>query len=188
VAKRPSTPSIRSRQKGILRYIVSTDIDTAARDFGVSTDAIKRFVGAGPKTVQKSDRFNKLVDVDPVEIAKGKQIKLVQRLSGKRLAKAYGQYYGKPRLTKAVRLAQATREKRRIEVDGKIIYKPVAQTKSKVARKQILNNLAGMTSASIMDQFNQGTLKESEARAMLNTLWKNSDATGAMEYFDDHTE
>jgi hypothetical protein len=186
VAKRPSTRGIRSKQKGLLRYIVSTDIDTAASDFGVSTDQLKRFVNAKPETIKKRGGFNKLQNVSPVEIAKAKQVKLVQRLSGKRLKKAYGNYYGNERLTKAVRLAQATREKRLTTDDGKLVYKPVANTKAKIARKQILNNLSGSTTASIMEQYEKGVLKENEARAMLNTLWKNSGADGAMEYFDNN--
>jgi len=191
VAKRLSARGVKSKQNAVMRYVVSTDIDKTSRDLGVSTKTLKRYLSAKPETIKKNpDQYGKLLSSDPKSVAKQKDVKLVQRLSGKRLSSAYGRYYGNKRLTRSVRLAQITREKHLVVQAGKKRYVPVDGHKAKYARKQVLANMADTTSASIMEQYKQGDLSEREAKSLLTTLWKNSDmkVQAAMDYFDEESD
>lgn len=189
MAKRPTQRSVRSKQNAVLRYVVSTDVKRTSQDLGVSEDSLRRFLSAKPETVRNNpSKYGKILGVEPRETARNSDVKLVQRLSGKRLSKAYNRYGEDERLTRAIRLAQATRQRRKIVDDGKVRYVPLKSTeKGSIARKQILNNMSGQTSKSIIDQYQSGTLNEEEARSMLSQLWKNSGAKDSDQYFVEHT-
>lgn len=187
MAKRPSLTSVRSKQNAVLRYVVSTDVNRTAKDLGVSTQQLKNFLAAKPETVKKSDKYGKILRSDPQTVAKKEDVKLVQRLSGKRLGKAYNRYGEDERLTRAIRYAQVTRQRRKVVSEGKVKYVPIDTDKGKIARKQILNNMSGESAKSIMDQYQKGIMTEDETKDKLNRLWKNSGVSGANEYFKDHS-
>lgn len=189
MAKRPSVTSIRSKQNQVLRYVVSTNVDKAAKDLGVSTKSLRKFVSASPETVKKNPINFGLLKSTPATVAKEKDVKLVQRLSGKRLRDAYPYFGKRERTTQAIRFAQVTRTRRRIIEDDVVKYVPVAETKGRIARKQILSNMGATSAKSVMWQYNEGTITETEARDLLIKLWKNSgvSASKAHEYFDNNS-
>lgn len=165
--------SVKSRQNRVLRYVASTDIDKSAQDLGVSTNQLTRFLRAKPQTVQKHpERYRKLLETDTQAVAKEKDVKLVQRLSGKRLNKAYA--YQTERSNRAVKLAKATREKRKVVEEGRTFYRPVNETKAKASRQQILTNMSGYSAKSIIELYHEGSLTESEAKRLMRKLFANS--------------
>lgn len=179
--------SVKSRQNAILRYVVSTDVETAARDFNTTPNQIRSYLTASPKTLQNDRRYQKLLSADASTTAKKNDVRLVQRLSGKRLAAAYSRYDVDDRTARAIRYAQVTRIRRRIVENGKTKYVPLSTDKGTAARKQILANMSGESSKSIIDQYKKGVLTEDEAKDKLSKLWKNSGAKGSDEYFSKRT-
>lgn len=172
---RLNTRSVKSRQNSVLRYIASTDIDKTASDLNVSTKQLQRFVRAKPETIRKRpEQYNKLLSADAKQVARENDVKLVQRLSGKRLKKAYGTQNPSPRLNRSIRLAKATREKYAVQENGKTIYRPVSPTKIKTQREQILTNMAGYRQKNIIDLYNSGDISESEAKQLMRKLYRNS--------------
>lgn len=183
MAKRLNARSVKSRQSAVLRYIVSTDIDKTASDLGVSTNQLQRFARSSPETVRKHpERYSRILSADTKQVARENDVKLVQRLSGKRLKSARKRIYEpkpNPRLIKAVRLSEATRERRRIESEeGKIIYAPVKR-RAEYSRNQIITNLGGMRRAEILDLYNSGEITESEAKTLMRKLYRNSGLSAA---------
>lgn len=166
---------VKSRQNSILRYIASTDIDKTASDMNVSAASLQRFVRAKPETIRRNpDKYNRLLNADAKSVARENDVKLVQRLSGKRLKKAYGVNDPSPRLNRSIRLAKATRERYAVQEKGKTIYRPVSPTKVRAPREQILNNMAGWRRDSITDAYKNGDLTKDEAKNLMRKLYRNS--------------
>lgn len=177
---RLSTRSVKSRQNRVLRYVASTDSDKTAADLNVSQNTLNRFLRAKPETIKKNpDRYRKLLESNPEGTAKEKNVKLVQRLSGKRKKEAYARRGESERLQRAIRLSNVTQERYKTEVDGQTVYRPYKPTRVKASREQILNNMAGDSQASILDQVRKGIITRNEGRTKLRKLYRNSDLTNA---------
>jgi hypothetical protein len=184
--KRPTRQSVRSKQNAILRYIISTDVDTSSKDLGVPSKHLKAFVSVKPETVRKyPERYGKLLGTDTKSVASQHDRKLVQRLSGKRLYKAETRYQKEgadSRLVRAVRLARATRTHRKIVEEGQVRYVPVV--KSAQSREEVIDlvmrDLASYNVSTIREQLDRGEITEEEAREIVEywrQLYKKADIT-----------
>ena len=191
MAKRPNVRSVRSKQNQVLRYVVSTDVDKTSKDLDVSTDSLKRFLNAKPETVKKNpSRFSKLLQSEPTKVAKEKNVKQVQKLTGKRLSAAFNRYQTSERTARSIRYSQATRRRRRVEEGGTVRFVVLDTTKGETARKQILENMGGTTAKQVMTQYHRGDITQNEAKRILRKLWANSGVKPekAEEYFDENNE
>jgi len=189
---RLSKQTAKSRQNAVLRYVASTDIERTAKDMNVSTSQLNRFLRASPETIQKSPgRYNRLLSADVKSTAQQKDVRLVQRLSGKRRESAMARRDKSERLMRTVRYTEAVRSKRRVvSSEGKVSYEPVPINRIEVQREQIINNMANLNQKMILDLYFDGEITEEEARELLRKLYKNSGlkAAKADEAFEKATE
>lgn len=172
---RLSKQTAKSRQKNILRYVVSTDVERTANDLGVSTKQVRAFIRAKPETIQKNpNRYRKFLTTDVRETAKENDVRLVQKLSGKRLYEAQKNKQPSERLERALRYSRATRERYQTTEQGRTVYRPARATVIEVNREQILNNMSGLNQRRIQDLHASGQLSRGEARKLMRQLYKNS--------------
>lgn len=186
--------SVKSRQNAVLRYIASTDLDTAASHFGISTQTLRNFVNATPKRIlEVQDHYQKPLSLSPSEIAKARNVRLVPRLSGHRLSQAYRHQnmpeYKTPKgrtvrvdtdwLTRSIRYAQATRTHYQWKDPRthKIEYREIAPYSRKeiFAKRQILSGLQNENTRSLVSKYKTGRMSRSESLRNIRLLWKNSD-------------
>lgn len=178
--KKLNARSVKSRQNSVLRYVASTDIDRTARDLNVSTRQLKSFLRSNPQTVEVNQaRYQKLLSADAKAVAKQQDVKLVPNVRGKRLSKAFGKRTTDERMAKAVRLANATRERYKSIEGNRIKYRPLKPTRVKAGREQIINNMAGLTQKSILNGYNEGLFSDDEARTLMRKLYRNSGLSNA---------
>src|SRR3970040_2648331 len=178
MAKRPSAASTRSKQHQVLRYIYSTDPKTAARDYNVSTDQLRRLAMGNPKRlksrVDKDPAYKRLFESDPREVAKEKNVKLIPRLTRKR----YNDLRRQPDLQRRQKLAieyrtvTKTREYK-ITPEGKVTYPPLnpRQIQMQQARKELeFQDLGEYTNRkAVQEGLEQGLLTRSDVRTIVST-------------------
>lgn len=183
MAKRPSVTSVRSRQHRVIRYIYSTDLQTAARHYNVSTKQLERFISNDPKRmksrVQKDPAYLRLYQTDPKELAREQDVRLVPRLSRKR-------YYAlqKPGVTPTERQQLAinyrTVTRTRIyhkSATGKISYTQATERENQTiqSRESLLIQGYGQytTVAALQAGYSDGDLQIRDVQTIVG-VWKEN--------------
>lgn len=171
--------SVKSKQKATLRYIASTDIERTARDYGVSTRTLRNFVSADPKTLNQT-RYSRILSADAKSVAQENDVRLVPRLTGERYKSVRQLAKPSERQVRSLRYTAATRERiRHVDPEGKVTYRPAKASRVKTERDQILNQMSGMNTKTIMNGYHDGLYTKSEAKKMLRKLYANSGVSAA---------
>lgn len=178
MAKRPSAPSIRSKQHQVLRYIYSTDPKTVARDYNVSTEKLRQFAMGNPKRMKsrvlKDPVFRRFYESDPREIAKQNDVKLIPRLTRKRYIelRRKSDLERREKLAIEYRTVTKTREYK-VTPEGKVTYPPLnaRQIQMQQARKELeFKDLGEYTNKkAVQEGLQEGLLTPSDVRTIVST-------------------
>jgi hypothetical protein len=161
-----------------LRYVASTNIERTSRDFGVSPPKLRRYLKAKPETVARNPKtYDALLAADAKEVAREKDVKLVQRLSGQRLIRARERKTPTERQVRALRYSETARTRIRKVEEGVVTYRPVNPERVKITREQILNNMSGYNTKRIADMYAKGEISRGEAKTLMRKLYRNSGAS-----------
>lgn len=177
---RLSTRSAKSAQKSTIRYIASSDIERTARDFGVSESTLRRFVNAKPEVLARSrDKgYRKILATDAKSVAKENRVRLVPRLTREKIQTLSDEQRREQRTARSIRYTESVTERiRKVDKDtGKIHYRPANPERAKIARKQIVSDMAQWNTKTVVQAYLDGVLTKNEARTIMRKLYKNSGA------------
>lgn len=182
MAKRPSAASTRSKQHQVLRYIYSTDLQTTAKDYNVSTKKLQSFVLGNPRRLKgrvlKDPVFQAIYKKDVKLVAKKNKTKLVPRLSRKRYYQLGERKDLPERLVKAreYRTVSKVREYERTKA-GKVSYRKLStrQVQTKRARTRLAliqeKDLSTFTTKeAVRNAFKEGLLDNQDVRTIVS-IW-----------------